>query len=153
MINSDIKDVESLFDEFYFIDNINFTETKENEKKHKILLFETNLKSKLAFIYPNMTELTPVDRVMIDKLLNAGLKYTTDELLEIDHFQNRDFTLDEIINEIPVSAIVCWGVDKNSSHIISQFKNKKILFAKVLSEYHINKEAKIELWQQIQKII
>jgi DNA polymerase III psi subunit len=153
MINSDIKDVASLFDEFYFIDDDNIIGTKENEKKHKILVFEPKVKPKIVFIYPNIADLTSTDKIMIDKLVQAGLKYTSDEVLEIDLYQNRDFTLDEILNEIEVNSIVYWGGYKGTTHHLSEKNNKKVLHAKALKDYHNNKDFKIELWQLIQKII
>ena len=150
----DIDDIVELFDEFYFINEVQPTLFKENEIPFKIN-FEGGNDKGIIFVFSDV--LQPNDTEMIHKLIHNAMKIKLQDVALVVLSQNETFSLSKMINVMDAKKVILWGTSSWSSiaktYTIHDIENVMVLAVDDVSMYHQNTSLKTSLWKCIQSFI
>ena len=157
------KQIFSLYDEFYLIDDVKNLPVKEKEiyiDTNNEFIFTGANKTKTVFVYNDKNQLSDTDKLMLENLVNKGIGWKFEEVVLLNLFNNQFATIQNIKDFFKPSQIIFWGCENFLTtnkisikfHSVLRGKEMNVLIANEISSYQTNEEKKL-LWNSIQNLL
>ncbi len=112
----------------------------------------SNAKVLILFYETQSHKLIPKEELVLRNILRA-IKISWEDIHLVNTFMHRDANLEEILNQHPAKWILAINIPDSLKSQLEQSQVKWIFLPTSLTELAMDRELKILLWKQLQKML